>query len=444
MTNKELAELIIKHVGGKDNVLSVTSCITRCRVEVKDVDKVDTEAIKASEDVMGLVIEGNQIQVIIGPGKNKKVAQEVAKALGISTELVDAKEFKSQINAKNQTPFKALLKKCASVFIPILPAIIACGLINGLNNTFANLIPAYGDTTIRLILAAMGSTVFSYLPIFVGISAARVFGGSMFVGGVLAGIFQSTALNGLSLFGVEMQAGRGGIIAVLLVVAFGSWVEKQLRKVVPDIIDIFATPILTILIAGFLGLILIQPVGGWLSDLIVSAIYFGLEKGGFIFGFLMSSLWLPLVATGLHNGVTPIKAELMTTIGHVPIQVMCAFVGAGQIGVVAAIYLKTKNKRLKKVIVSGTPVQLLGIGEPLIYGVTLPLLKPFIYACLSAGVGGGLSAVLGLTSYGYGLSGLLITLNLNKPLIYLMVFALVIVIAFVVTWVLGFDDLIQD
>ena len=210
MTNKELAELIIKHVGGKDNVLSVTSCITRCRVEVKDVDKVDTEAIKASEDVMGLVIEGNQIQVIIGPGKNKKVAQEVAKALGISTELVDAKEFKSQINAKNQTPFKALLKKCASVFIPILPAIIACGLINGLNNTFANLIPAYGDTTIRLILAAMGSTVFSYLPIFVGISAARVFGGSMFVGGVLAGIFQSTALNGLSLFGVEMQAGRGG------------------------------------------------------------------------------------------------------------------------------------------------------------------------------------------------------------------------------------------
>ena len=158
----------------------------------------------------------------------------------------------------------------------------------------------------------------------------------------------------------------------------------------------------------------------------------------------MSAVWLPLVATGLHHGVTPIKAELQNTIGNVPIQVMCAFVGPGQVGAVLAVYLKTRNTRLKKVILSGIPVQLLGIGEPLIYGVTLPLVKPFICACLCAGVGGGIAAMLGLTSFGYGLSGLLLTLSLNKPLLYLGIYLLVIVLSFVVTYFVGFDDIISE
>lgn len=171
---------------------------------------------------------------------------------------------------------------------------------------------------------------------------------------------------------------------------------------------------------------------------------FGMEKGGFLFGFLVSATWLPLVATGLHHGVTPIKAELMETLGHVPIQVMCAFVGAGQVGAVLAVYLKTKNVRLKKVVLSGIPIQLLGIGEPLIYGVTLPLMKPFICACLGAGIGGGLAAVFGVTSFGYALSGLLCTITASKPLIYLGIYLIVVIVSFVLTWFVGFDDTIQD
>lgn len=444
MTNREIAVQIAELVGGKENVVGVTSCVSRCRVEVVDLDKVDLPALKKLEGSQGVVVAERQVQVVFGPGKCLKVAQEVASVLGISYDMMEAKDLKGDISVKNQTPFKLMLKKCASIFVPILPAIIACGLLAGVNNILQNFVPGYADTAFSQLLMVIHQSAFTYLPIFVGVSAAKVFGGSMFVGGTVAAILQMASLTGMSVFSIEMQAGRGGVIAVLAVVAFASWVEKRVRKFVPDIIDIFATPVLTVFISGFVGLIVIQPLGGLLSDAIASAVNVGIEKGGFFFGFVMSAVWLPLVTTGLHHGITPIKAELQNTIGNVPIQVMCAFVGPGQVGAVLAVYLKTRNKRLKQVILSGIPVQLLGIGEPLIYGVTLPLVKPFVCACLCAGVGGGLAAVLGLTSFGYGLSGLLLTLTLNKPLLYLTIYALVIVLSFVVTYIVGFDEVIEE
>lgn len=444
MTNKEMAARIAELIGGKPNVVGVTSCATRCRIEVSDVEKADVAKLKEMDGAQSVIVSENQIQIVLGPGKCLKVAQEVASLLGITYDMMEAKELKRDMSAKNQTPFKLLLKKCASIFIPILPAIIACGLLAGVNNILKNFVPGYSDTAFSRLLTVCHQAAFTYLPIFAGVSAAKVFGGSMFVGGTVAAILQMGSLTGMSVFGIEMQAGRGGIIAVLAVVAFAAWVEKRVRRFIPDIIDIFATPVLTVFIAGFVGLLVIQPVGGILSDLIVNAINLGIDKGGFLFGFIMSAVWLPLVATGLHHGVTPIKAELLNTLGHVPIQVMCAFVGPGQVGAVLAIYLKTKNKRLKRVIASGIPVQLLGIGEPLIYGVTLPLVKPFICACLCAGVGGGLAAMLDLTSFGYGLSGLLITLTLNKPLLYLGIYVLVIVLSFIVTSIVGFDEIISE
>ncbi len=444
MTNHEIAIRILELSGGKNNIAGVTSCVSRCRLEVADIGKVNTKELEQIEGAQAVVIAGTQVQIVFGPGKCRKVAQEVASAAGITYDVMDAKDLKSDLAAKNQTPFKLMLKKCAGIFIPILPAIIASGLLAGINNILKNFIPGYSESTFAQLLSVIHQTAFNYLPIFVGISAAKTFGGSMFVGGTVAAILQMSSLTGISVFGITMQAGRGGIIAVLAITAFAAWTEKRIRKFVPDIIDIFATPVLTVFISGFVGLLIIQPIGGLLSDAIVNAINFGIEKGGFFFGFAMSAVWLPLVATGLHHGVTPIKAELQNTIGNVPIQVMCAFVGPGQVGAVLAVYLKTRNTRLKKVILSGIPVQLLGIGEPLIYGVTLPLVKPFICACLCAGVGGGIAAMLGLTSFGYGLSGLLLTLSLNKPLLYLGIYLLVIVLSFVVTYFVGFDDIISE
>jgi PTS system sucrose-specific IIC component len=443
-SNKELALQLTKLLGAKENVLRVTSCMTRCRVDVSDVDKVEVDEIKKIEEVQGIVIESNQVQVVLGPGKCTKVAREVAEVLNISCDMMDSSQLKNGIKSKNATPFKLFLKKISSIFIPILPAIIACGLIMGINNVIIKLYPSFGATPIGGILSAMGSSAFTYLPILVGVCAATVFGGSMMIGGTMAALLQMSSLAKITLFGITLSPGRGGIIAVLLVVAFSSFVEKKVRNVVPDSISIFATPLLTVLISGFVSLILLQPIGGIISDSLTNGVKLALNRGGIIAGFIMAVGWLPLVMTGLHQSITPLHAELIQTIGNTPLLPVFAMVGPGQIGAVLYVYTKTKNKRLKKVILSGIPVQLMGIGEPLIYGVTLPLMKPFIAACLSAGVGGAFCVALGLNSIGMGLSGLPLAMMLNKPLIYIGIMIIVAITSFFLTKIIGFEDIIEE
>lgn len=442
--NNTIATKIANLIGGKENVLGITSCMTRCRMEVKDLSKADIDSIKKVEGVQDVRVASNQVQVILGPGKATKVAHEIADILGIAYDMMDASDLKSDIKAKNQTPFKMFLKKISSIFIPILPAIIACGLTMGINNIIVKLYPTFGKTPVGGIISAIASSAFTYLPIFVGISAARVFGGSMMIGGTMAALLQMSSLANVTLFGVTLSPGRGGIIAVLLVVAFSSFVEKKVRNIVPDFINIFATPLLTVFISGFISLLLIQPIGGIISDALTNGVQFALERGGIVAGYIMGVGWLPLVMTGLHQSITPLHAELIETIGNTPLLPIFAMVGPGQIGAVLYVYMKTKNQRLKKVILSGIPVQIMGIGEPLIYGVTLPLLKPFIAACLSAGVGGSICVALGLNSTGMGISGLPLAMMLNKPLIYIGIMIIVMIISFFLTKLMGFEDLVDE
>lgn len=435
---------VIKHLGNKENISGVASCMTRCRVEVKNLEKVDQSALAALKDAIKVQIVGSQVQIIMGPGKSTKLAQAIADNLGIVCELVENDSLKDDIKAINQTPFKLLLKKLASVFVPILPAIIACGLIMGFNNVASRIFTDYANTPVCGILSAMGNSAFTYLPIFVGVSAARVFGGSMFLGGTMAALLQMSSLSSVTIFGIALSPARGGIVGVLLVVAFSCYVEKQIRKVIPDAISIFAVPMLTVLISGFISLLILQPIGGIISDALKNAVLLAVDKGGIFSGFVMATGWLPLVTTGLHQGITPLHAELIQQLGYTPLLAIFGMVGAGQIGAVLYVYRTTKNERLKKVILSGIPVQLMGVGEPLIYGCTLPLVKPFITACVSAGVGGALAAYFQIHSMGMGLSGLPLAMLLDKPLVYLAIWALVIVISYVLTMLVGYDDRIEE
>lgn len=437
---KEAVELL----GKKENIVGVASCMTRCRVEVKDPAKVDQTELSKFKDVIKVQIVGSQVQIVLGPGKATKMAQGIADDLGIVCEMVESSNLKDDIKAGNQTPFKLMLKKIASVFVPILPAIIACGLIMGFNNVGSRVFQEYAQTPVCGILSAMGSAAFSYLPIFVGISAARVFGGSMFLGGTMAALLQMSSLANITIFGITLSPGRGGVIAVLIVVAFSCYVEKKLIKVVPDAISIFAVPMLTVMISGFISLIILQPVGGIISDALRKAVLLAVDRGGIFSGFLMAAGWLPLVMTGLHQSITPLHAELIQQMGYTPLLAIFGMVGAGQIGAVLYVFKTTKNERLKKVILSGIPVQLMGVGEPLIYGCTLPLVKPFITACIAAGVGGALAATFQIHSMGMGLSGLPLAMMLDKPLMYLAIWALVIVISFFLTMLVGYEDRIEE
>ena len=436
-----IAQNILKYVGGKENISSIAYCMTRLRITLVDEGKTDKESIKKVEGVLGLTEQLGQLQIILGPGRVTKVGNELGKITGIQVgEIDEAKLRKAEINAKNSTPFKNLLKRISNIFIPLIPAFIACGLVMGISNIIIKFNPLFATSTVGGILSVIGGSVFFGLSLFVGVNAAKEFGGSPALGGTMAAILTSPALATVKIGGVALLPGRGGVIAVLLVVAFSSWLERQVRKIIPDVLDTFLTPLITVLISGFIALLVLQPAGGMISESIGVAVKAAIKGGGPITGFILAGSFLPLVMTGLHQGLTPIHADLLKTTGQNLLLPILAMAGAGQVGAAIAVYFKSKNKRLKKTILSGLPVGMLGIGEPLIYGVTLPLGKPFLGACIGGAFGGAFIALMKVASISMGLSGLALTAIVKQPLFYLIGVIIAYITGFIATSILGFED----
>lgn len=441
-----LSRSIINEVGGSNNIKAAVNCMTRLRLTLEDESKVNLEGLKTVEGVMGVVESGGQLQVIVGPGTATKVAEEVRKIADISESVNfgEADKVKNEMKSKYGSSLSRPLKKISSIFIPLIPAFIGSGLIMGVNNIITKweLITPGVLTT---LLGIFGNAVFAYMTIMVGINAAREFGGSPALGGVMAGILLSPGLANVELFGKTLLPGRGGIIAVLLVVAFSSFVEKQLRKSMPESLELIITPLLTVLISGFVAIIVLQPIGGFISDGIGNIVTGAIQTGGPIVGALLAGTFLPLVMTGLHQGLTPIHADLIANLGENTLLPILAMAGAGQVGAAFAVYMKTKNDRLKRTVKSALPVGILGIGEPLIYGVTLPLGRPFLGACIGAAFGGAVIALFKVGSISMGLSGLpLATLiTPNKILFYLLGIIVAYVTGLIATYLLGFKDPVE-
>lgn len=243
------------------------------------------------------------------------------------------------------------------------------------------------DSQLAIILTVIGSGLFAYLGILVGTNAAKEFGGSPALGALAGILVINPAVGDIALFGENLLPGRGGLIGVLFAAIFIAFVEKQVRKFVPQSLDIIITPTIALLITGIVTYIVFMPVGGFVSDTITKGLLSVLDLGGVVAGFVLGATFLPLVVTGLHQGLTPVHLELINSIGDDPLLPILAMGGAGQVGAAFAIYFKTKKKSLKRAIGGGLPSGMLGIGEPLIFGVTLPLGRPFLTACLGAGVG---------------------------------------------------------
>lgn len=442
---REIAENILKQVGGKENVVSVAFCMTRLRLGMIDGGKANKEAIKKIEGVLGIAESSGQLQIILGPGRVTKVAKEFGTITGKEIgEIDEAQIRKQEINQKNATPFKLLLKKISSIFIPLIPAFIACGLIMGINNIAIKATAgAFSKTTTGGILVIVGGAVFYGLNLFVGVNAAKEFGGSPMLGGTMAAVITSPSLATVMMGGKALTPGRGGVIAVILVVAFSSWLEKKVRKYIPEVLDLFLTPLIVVLVSSFVAIIVLQPLGGIISESIGAGVKVAIGKGGIFTGFILGGTFLPLVMTGLHQGLTPIHADLLKTTGTNLLLPILAMAGAGQVGASIAVLVKTKNKRLKKTIASALPVGILGVGEPLIYGVTLPLGKPFIAACIGGAFGGAVQAGLKVASTSMGLSGIPLSVITNKPLMYLLGVIIAYAAGFGAALILGFEDPIE-
>ncbi|RJY01198.1 PTS transporter subunit EIIC [Serratia marcescens] len=446
-----LATQILAGVGGEGNILKLENCMTRVRVEVSDEQRLDLAALKQLSGVKGYIKQGEQHQFIVGPGAAAKVVDAMRALLSGSAQPVvavgDAARIKAQAKHKYAAPMSGALKKLADVFIPLIPAFIASGLITGIINLLKR--PdiagqlAVDYPNVLGLLAIFGSAVFAIMNILVGVNAARVFGGSQAMGGVMAGILSSPALAQITLFGEALQPGRGGVIAVLLVVALMCWVEKRLRTLLPESVELILNPLLTTLVTASLAILILQPIGGIISDAIAHGANLAIDKGGLLVGALLSGLFLPLVLSGLHQGLVPIHVELVQAHGSNPLLPILAMAGVGQVGAALAVLLKTRNARLKKVIKGALPVGILGIGEPLIFGVTLPLGRPFIGACLGGAVGGALISYWKVaTVITFGISGLPLALTIvsGKVMLYLAGMLITIVAGFLFTWMMGFND----
>lgn len=446
-----IARGILEHIGGADNIQSFTHCMTRVRMNLKDDSKAKIAGIKEIDGVMG-VIEDDTLQIVVGPGTVNKVANYITEITGIRMgETVDVNEdnladlTKAGIKKKNNTPFKNLLRRIGSIFIPLIPGLVASGIINGVVGFLKNggVSP---DLVWMQILSVLGSSVFGYLAILVGWNTAKEFGGTPVLGAIAGILIINPALANIVIFGENLVVGRGGLFGVM----FAAWLmvvfEKQYRKIVPNAVDIIITPLLTLLTVGILTLVAVQPVAGILSDGITKGIHFILEIGGPVAGGLLAGFFLPLVMVGLHHGLTPIHMELINSVGYTALLPILAMAGAGQVGASIAVFVKTKNKRLRNVIKGGLPVGFLGIGEPLLYGVTVPLGRPFITACMGAAVGGAYQAIMHTAASGIGVSGIpLIPLIVdNKYLIYFLGLVITYTAGFIFTYLFGFKEEMAD
>lgn len=433
-------EQIIKALGGKENILSVTNCMTRLRVVVKEESPVNEQELKNMECVLGLVHDrACAYEIVVGPGKSTKYAgichekglpSVAAVEDGTQDEAVgDWKENKAKIReGQKKGGMRAFLKVFGDIFIPLIPGVIAAGLCAGFASLLSQLVPGYAEnrflSCVIAILNVINHSFMTYLTAWAGYRAAERFGATPILGGMLGMTTSLSEINQVAMaLGLYNESaplssvlctGKGGVLAVILGVFVLSYVEKWLRKRMPDALDIVFTPLLTLLICIIPYVLLIMPLFGFVATAVCKGIEFICFSSNtvirMIAGYVSTALFLPLVAMGMHHGLVAFYAIQLDAFGRVTLYPALAMAGAGQVGAALAIRQKAKklgSRRLCSVIDGAVPAGILGVGEPLIYGVTLPMGKPFITAGLGAGFGGAVAMAAGVASTTWGPSGVL-------------------------------------
>ena len=401
-----IADELLLLLGGAENIIDVDKCMTRLRVSVRDQGEVDVAAVRAIDGVLA-ALPGDNFQIVLGPGLVDRVAIDLESALRASltrgsgttaTQLADkGAAIRQQNKQRNNTPVKNALRRISNIFVPLIPALIACGLIAGINGILTNLSTSGSVpwlATLSPIFSVMSSGFFALLAVFVAMNAAKEFGGTPIIGGVIGGIIVAPGVANIVVWGQQLAPGQGGVLGAMVAAILGAYIERWARKWSPDVLALFIVPTLTVLITGLATLFLLMPAAGWVSIQIGLGATWLLTTAGVYAGFVLGGLFLPLVMTGLHQTLTPIHTTLIEQVGYTTLLPVLAMGGAGQIGAAIAVFFKLRrNTSIGRTIKGALPAGFLGVGEPLIYGVTLPLGRPFVTACIGGAFGG---AVIGL------------------------------------------------
>ncbi|WP_327414696.1 PTS transporter subunit EIIC [Streptomyces sp. NBC_01233] len=413
--NRATAAAILPLVGGPDNVTSIAHCMTRLRIGLSDRSLVDDAALRAVPGVLG-VVEDDTYQIVLGPGTVARVTPEFealveearsAPPAAPAPHAVTAEDLQAQgaalkeaQKARNATPFKLLLRRIANIFVPLIPALIGCGVIAGLNGLLTNLgwLPAVVPA-----LAAIASGFMSLIAVFVGHNTAKEFGGTPILGGAVAAMIVFPGVAKIDAFGQQLSPGQGGVLGALAAALLAVYVEKWCRTWVPEALDVLVTPTLTVLISGLVTLYGLMFLAGEASAAIGTFADRLLATGGAFAGLVLGGLFLPLVMLGLHQALIPIHTTLIEQSGYTVLLPILAMAGAGQVGAAIAVYYRLpRNGSLRTTIKSALPAGFLGVGEPLIYGVSLPLGRPFVTACVGGAAGGAFVGLFNQLGVAFG------------------------------------------
>ena len=453
----ELVELqIINLCGGQKNIINVMNCMTRLRIDVHNQSLVDVVQLESITGVLK-VISGNQMQIIMKLGLAEEYSIKINEILkNTDTEvsvISDMNEANWQTN-KNEAQVQynisasGFLRKIANIFVPLIPALIAAGLIGGIANIIQNYYTAMHVTTMPsyyYVMRLVNNAFMAYFVIFVGINAAKEFGATPALGGMIGGISLMPGMDETIKAVLHLQNNMGGVFGVLFTCYILSIIEKNLNKIIPQSLKVLFVPTISMIIIVLMMIFLIIPADNILSHTILNITNWLLLQSPLLSGFLLSSTFLFLVMLGLHQGLIPIYFQQLQVLGYSSLFPIMAMAGAGQVGAAIAIYLRYNDKKMRDTIKASLPIGIMGVGEPLIYGVTLPLGRPFITSCIGAGFGGMYIAYHHVSVLAIGTSGIALIPLLNNQFVQYIIGLLIAYSGgFLMTYFFGFTGKINN
>ena len=463
MDYRKCAQEIYETVGKRENLVSAAHCATRLRLVTKDNSKVDMKVLENIEGVKGVFSSNGQLQIIIGTGTVNKVYDEFLAVSGMTAATKD--DVKAAAAATQPLP-QRMVKALGDVFVPILPAIVASGLMMGLVEALGKAMPTFAATGWYSFLDMISSTAFSYLPVLVAISAARVFGGNLFLGAVIGlAMINSSLINAWSVgsmaaadipvwnllpiqigpftWGAVRAVGyQGHVIPVIISVYFMSFLEKKLHKVVPEVIDLFVTPLVTVLVTTFLTFTTIGPIFSTVETYVLTFAQWLITLPFGLGALVMGALYPLTVVCGIHHMYNVIEAGLLSS-GSLNIWMpIASAANFAQCGACLAIAVKTKKAKNRTIAVPSALSACLGITEPAIFGVNLRYMKPLICGVIGGAIGAAFGAIMHIGANAYGVTGIpgFLIVDSHYILPYILLLAISGGIAFALSFVTYHDE----
>lgn len=463
MDYNQIAKDIIKDVGGKENIISAMHCATRLRLRLRDYDKVNESALTDVDQVKGVFLANDQYQIILGSGTVNLVCDEVLKETGLGAGAAAADDAPAE---KQGNALSRGVKVLSDIFVPIIPAIVAGGLLMGINNVLTGVgLFAPGKSLIDMwpsfaglatFINTCAAAPFTFLPVLIGISATKKFGGNPYLGAAMGMVMVSPdLLNAYSVasateipvwnwFGLEVQAigYQGTVLPVLAVSWILANIEKRLHKVTPSWLDNLTTPLISILVTAVVTFVVVGPVLRMVGDWIAFGLSWIYNSLGFIGGAIFGLLYAPIVITGMHHSFTAVETQLIAaseTTGGSFIFPTASMNNVAQGAAVLAVLFTTKDEKLKSLCSASGVSALLGITEPAMFGVTLKLKYPFYAAMIGCACGSAWIAgtkTLALAMGAAGLPGFISIAPANWGNFFIGI-AISMAVTFVLTLVLG-------